>query len=199
MRSSIRALSCGAAFVAAIGALVMSAAPASASVTIALDLRQLVRRSHVIFLGTVVRQDTHWDDRRRIVTDVTFSIEDAVKGSSRRGEEIVVRRLGGAIGDLGMRIEGEPSWNDGERSVVFAYRPTGRPMLRPVGMSQGVLPVRIQAGRELVFPGGAGLALMQRVDTGQLLPAPPALIHTRPLADVLTDIRQVVEETRVAP
>lgn len=183
-----------AAAAAAVALLILATAPASASVVEALDLGQLVRRADQVVVGRATGTRSSWDDRHRIVTDVTVRVEQSMKGGAGAGDEIVVRQLGGAIGDLGMRVAGEPTIGTGDRMVLFGRR-TRAGRLRPVGMSQGVLPVLVEDGRDVVHPGGAGLALVQRV-RGQLVAAPPALIHPRPLEEVVDDIRHVVEEAR---
>ena len=166
------------------------AAPAAATVMVALGMGELVSRADEVFVGSVVSQRARWDDRGRIVTDVTFSVDESAKGAVRAGGTITIVRIGGAIGDLGMRIEGEPMFDDGERALVFARRVGGpRGVLRPVGMSQGVMPVRQGAGGVMVHPGGAGLSLTQQVTGGALLPAPAALVAPRPLEAVMADIR----------
>lgn len=180
--------------VAAVLLPALAAGPAAATVTAALDVRELVAQADHVVVGRVVSQHAHWDARRRIVTDVTVEVEQSMKGAAE-GERIVVRRLGGAIGDLGMRVAGEPDFTDGERAVLFAARSGG--LLRPVGMSQGVLPIRVDPrGREMVLPGGQGLALVRPVQGNRLVTAPAALIGPRPLEDVLDDIRRAVEEAR---
>jgi hypothetical protein len=94
-----------------------------------------------------------------------------------------------------MRVEGEPTFAEGERAVVFAER-TGA-NLRPTGMSQGVLRVRLDdGGREMVHPGTRALELVRRSTSGNLIPAPPYLIEARPLSDVMDEIRQAVERHR---
>ncbi len=165
------------------------AGPANATLIEALDMRQLVQGADSIILGTVVAQHARYDDRGRIVTDVTFDVEDTMKGSAS-SPEVVLTVFGGDIGDLGMRIAGEPGLSDGDRAIVFgrgvdSAAAVGGPF-RPVGMSQGVLPVTTQSGRDMVWPGGAGLALVQRAG-GQLRSAPPAMAGPEPLADVMTE------------
>jgi hypothetical protein len=60
-------------------------------------------------------------------------------------------------------------------------------------MAQGVLPVDVDTrGRDMVFPGGRGLALMRRVAGGRLAPAPGALTEPRPLGDVCAEIEALV-------
>ncbi len=168
------------------------AAPAAASITLALDLDELIDASEVVVLGTVIERHSHYNAQRQIVTDVTLRVEDVMKGSAARGDDIVVRRLGGEVGDIGMRVEGEPTFTEGERAVVFAER-VG-PDLRPTGMSQGVLRVRLDdGGQELVHPATQALQLVRRGSGGRLEPAPGYLLGARPLADVMDEIRQAVE------
>ncbi len=176
-------------------ALLGVAAPAAASVTLALDLDELVQSSEEVVLGTVIAKRSLYNAERQIVTDVTIRVEDVMKGTCARGDDIVIRRLGGAVGDLGMRVAGEPTFAEGERAVVFAER--AGPHLRPTGMSQGVLRVRLaDDGRELVHPATRALQTVRRSAGGNLIPAPPYLIEARPLADVMDEIRQAVERHR---
>lgn len=193
MKRSLAARSIAATAVA-LAIVGLCTVPGSASVTEALDLLQLVRESDAVVVGRAVHSEAHWDSRRRIVTDVTVEVERTMKGDAAEGEQLVLRQLGGSIGELGMRVAGEPQLGVGDRAVLFGRRMRGT-HLRPVGMSQGVLPVRVEAGVEMVHPGGAGLALVRRV-RGQVVTAPPALLDPRPLDEVVADIRAAVEETR---
>jgi len=179
----------------ALATAMLAAAPAAASITTALPLTELVGRADLVFVAVVVRQQARWDERRRIVTDVTLRVEECVKGSAAPGDELVLRRLGGVIGDLGMRVEGEPSFADGQRAVLFAQQSPVGPHLRAVGMSQGVMPVEDDgAGRAVVLPGGAGLSLVRRLPDGQIVRAPGAIMRATPLEDLLGRVRRVVEQ-----
>lgn len=184
-----------AAVAAALAALCLATAPAVASVTEALDLPTLVRESDFVLVGRATHAEARWDAGRRIVTDVTLRVERSMKGDAAPGDEVIVRQLGGSIGELGMRVAGEPTIGTGDRLVLFGRRSGTGAHLRSVGMSQGVLPVRVEEGRDVVHPGGAGLALVRQVQ-GQLVTAPPALVHPRPLDELEADIRRIVEEGR---
>ena len=167
---------------------------ADASVVLALDLRELVQGSAQVVVGTVLRQHSLYDSRRRIVTDVTLRVDETLKGAARHGDQIVIRRLGGAIGEIGMRVEGEPAFEVGQRSIVFARRtPSGT--LRPVGMAQGVMRIQRLEGRDLVLPNGHGLSLLRRLPDGRLVGAQPAITAPRALDEVLAQIRDVVIES----
>ncbi len=172
---------------------------ASASLMLALDLAALVARASQVVVARVESQHPRWDERGRIVTDVTLRVDETLFGAAQVGDRVVLERFGGAIGELGMRIEGEPLFADGTRVLVFAApAASGSGRLRPVGMSQGVMHLaapEVRGGEERVLPGGEGLALVQAV-RGALVPAPPALATPRPLGEVRAAVRQLREAQR---
>lgn len=192
--SKLRSLS----FVAIATCFLGLSAIASASVSVALSLEELVASSDEVVLGTVTGQQARYDKRRRIVTDVTLRVDDTMKGNRAKGAEIIVTRFGGEIGDLGMRVEGEPNFTTGEQTIVFAKRLSAAsipqralPRFRAVGMSQGVLRIESNAGRQLVMPNGNGLALMRRTPRGQLAAASAAVTAPRELTEIVSEIRQI--------
>lgn len=140
----------------ALGALLLTTT-ASASLAVALDLRALVQRSDAVVVARVTAQQSRWDGGR-IVTDVLVEVVETLDGDARPGEQLQVVRFGGSVGDLGMRIEGEPTFEDGRQYLLFLRRWRG--LHRPVGMSQGVMPVQEGSGTPMVQPGGAGLSLV---------------------------------------
>lgn len=179
-------------------ALLIALAPATASATIseALSLEQLVQRADYVVVATAQAEQARRDSRGRIVTDFTLRVDEVMKGSASRGATLVMTSLGGAIGDIGMRVEGEPHPAIGARYVLFLRTMRDGRTLRAVGMSQGVMEVQVQAGTPTVMPGGGGLALMQRVQGGQLVPAPAALLHPEPWAIVRARLERIIEGER---
>lgn len=161
--------------------LASAASPARATVSQALSLSELVNRADLVVVATCVDHRASWDERRRIVTDYSVRVDEALKGDISPGEMLTMRRLGGVLGDLGMRIEGEPHLETGQRYLLFLRIASDAPFTRPVGMSQGVMTVNERQGSWMVQPGGSGLTLMERARGGQLVPAPPALLHPEPL------------------
>lgn len=170
---------------------------ARATTTEALDLRDLVRESDHVVVATVIDRVARYDHLDRIVTDFTLRVDERMWGSSTEGRTIVVRRLGGVLGDVGLRIEGEATFEIGERVILFARELRSEGVLRPVGMSQGVMPLRQIEGQDVVMPGGDGLALVQRGSDGQLRPAPGALTQPEPLDAMLARIRDLIAEIHV--
>lgn len=167
-------------------------APASATISEALSLQELVARADHVVLATAASAHAQRDARNRIVTDYALRVSEVMKGDAAIGSTLTMRSLGGVLGDLGMRVEGEPHLTTGERYVVFLGR-TSSGLLRPVGMSQGVFPVRGAGGAATVLPGGGGLSLVQRVQGGQLVPAPGALPHPLRYDELRERVDRVLE------
>lgn len=161
----------------------------------ALSLRQLVGSADRIVVGTVVEQEAHYDDLDRIVTDSTIRVEDTLYGP--RTETLVVRHIGGVVGELGLTVAGEAGYPEGARVLLFLRNfesgDAGR-VMRPVGMSQGEMQIRSTAGGEVVMPGGAGVSVVARMPDGQLVPAPAALSTPMGRDELLSQVRDLVAE-----
>jgi len=166
-------------------------ARAHASVVEALDLDALVRESDAVVVARVIRQSSLYDDRGRIVTDVEMQVEEVEKGDAVPGAAVVVRRLGGIVDGRGMRIEGEPSFEDGELVLLFGKRGQ-RAYLRPVGMSQGAVRVFERDGERWARSDARGLALLKR--NGDK--ARSAVAEPRRLNELLDDVRALVAQEK---
>lgn len=170
--------------------LLGTASSAEATLAEALTLGELVQRADRIALVQVISQSTEYDSRGRIVTRVRMRVEEGLLAADA-GDELDVISLGGIIGDLGMQIAGEPSFEDGERALVFVRHVNGA--YRPIGMSQGVFPVSGDDNPR-VEPGGSGLSLVRPGGNGQLAPAGAALRGTRTLSHVIERVRALITE-----
>lgn len=173
--------------------LALTASIAEASVSEALPLATLVRQSAYVVHARTVRSEARFEGNV-IVTTVEIEVVDSAKGRAPRGTMLTLAHLGGAVGDVAMRVEGAPSLPVGSENLVFATELGGR--LTPVGMSQGVMPIHIENGRRQVMPGGAGLALVRRGRTGALDPARGALVAPRALDTMLDDVRALEAASR---
>ena len=174
-----------------LGLTLIFASPVAATLIVAMDMEALVDRSDVIVLAEVVSRESSWDEHGRIVTDVTLRVNEQLRGGVAAGGLLTIRCHGGAIGERGMHVAGEPTFSSRE-SLVFAYHAaSGR--LRPTGMSQGVMPIRRDQGSAaIVMPGGAGLELT-RPSTGTLEPGRAALTGPAPVEAVLDRVRRLIQ------
>jgi hypothetical protein len=178
-----------------VGIALVSARPAVASLVQAMDLAELVEAAELVVVARVMSQASSYDDRGRIVTDVQMQVEQAEKGAIAPGASVVVRRLGGEVDGIAMRIEGEPSFEDGEVVLLFGSDPAKRSVLRPVGMSQGAMRIFEQAGERWVRSGTRDLALVRK-SAGKLEPQQAAVAEPRRLDDVLGEVRGMVAKAK---
>lgn len=165
---------------------------AQASVVEALDMDTLVRESDSVVLARVIKQWSHYDDHGRIVTDFQMQVERAEKGDAAPGSAVIVRKLGGIVGDKGMTIAGEPGFVDGE--LVLLFGKNGKNYLRPVGMGQGAMRIFEQNGVRYTRSDSRGMALVKRGATDKS--AAPAVAEPRKLDDVLSEVRALVSAQR---
>lgn len=113
---------------------------ARATVLVPLDTKALTERAERVVLGTVESEQARWSsDHQAIYTDVTIRVTRVYKGAVKPGEHVVVRREGGVVDGVGMRVYGAASFTVGEEVVVFME--TRGNAAWTVGMTQGKLRV----------------------------------------------------------
>jgi hypothetical protein len=176
--------------------LFLQSAIARASLVEALDLATLVADADQVVVGKVVAQTSHYDKRGQIVTDTTLQVEEVLKGDQVPGAAILVRRLGGEVDDIGMRVAGEASFTTGESVLVFGARLKSGEAWRTVGMSQGAVRITERDGVRWAHSAANGVAAVRRAGNGQLKRAQLAVPEPRPLEDLLGEIRSLVGTQR---
>lgn len=180
---------------AAAGCALMGAVEPSlarASLVEAMDLDALVEEADRVVLARVMAATSFYDDLGQIVTDVTMQVEETLKGDEAPGAAITVRRLGGEVGNVGMRVAGEPSFAVGETVLLFGSALDGSATLRPLGMAQGAVRVFEKEGRRWARSSAAGVAAVRRSAGGKLKSAPLAIPEPRKLDELLGEIRGMV-------
>jgi hypothetical protein len=106
-----------------VGGLVERAA--LASVVRAVPLPDLVRGSSAVLVLTVLDAESHFGDvgrRRRIVTDTRCRVEDVLAKGRGISSEVMVRTLGGTVGDLGEQVQGQARLGLGATCVEFLVK-----------------------------------------------------------------------------
>lgn len=167
--------------------------PARGSIVQALDLEDLVDQSDGILLGCVVLSESFVLPNGMLGTSHRIEVERDLQGRVSGEDEVVVETLGGRIGRIGMRVEGEPSFVTGERVIVFVCEGKGYAAFRPVGMGQGVMRVRTVDGVETVSQTREGMLLMRRGAKGDLERSPGALPNREPLDAFLSRLHTILE------
>lgn len=133
--------------------IVAAALPEEAHATLVrgLSLEELTKSSQRILLGRALDSTSQWakvGGRRRIVTDTRVRVEDVVAKSAPRDGEVLVRTLGGIVGDVGALVHGEAELALDQPCVVFLNE--GADGIHHVtGMAQGHYPMLQDAARKL--------------------------------------------------
>jgi hypothetical protein len=184
-----------------IGALLMTlvmslvmVGPANASIVQGLELQELVAHADRIILGRVLFSESFRRPDGQLGTWHRIAVEREVRGHEPDEQEVMLETLGGRIGDVAMRVEGEPSFTVGERVLVFIHDGGPYTAFRPVGMGQGVMRVRTEQGVETVTQNREGLMLMRRNAQGRLERSLGALPEKERLDALLAKLRDMVEQ-----
>lgn len=92
------------------------------SQVISTELKNKVENSDMIVTGKVINQKSQWNsDKSRIYTLVTIRVEELLKGTDYQSE-IIIKHLGGEIGNVGEVYSHVPSFNDNEDVLVFVKK-----------------------------------------------------------------------------
>jgi hypothetical protein len=121
---------------------ILPAAPASAGAAVSISLNELVRRSRRIILGTSVGGESRWEvvaEQRRIVTYHQLRTDELVAGDAAENQ-LVVRTLGGRVGEVGQIVHGEAMIVRGQPALLF-LSDTSRPFHYVTARAQGHYPV----------------------------------------------------------
>ncbi|MGI8891145.1 MAG: hypothetical protein ACR2G0_10245 [Chthoniobacterales bacterium] len=105
----------------------------------------LVDRAQVIFEGEVTNLQSQWigeGSEHRIVTFVTFKVDDALKGEP--GATYSMRMLGGTVDGQTMKVTDAPEFKVGDHDVLFVEN-NGKQFIPLVGIMHGRF--RVQKGQ----------------------------------------------------
>jgi hypothetical protein len=130
---------------------------------------QLVSDAELIFQGTVTASRSLWiggGSERHIVTDVTFRIEDAIKGAP--GKSYTIRMLGGTLDGETIEVSDTPKFKVGDHDILFVEH-NGQQFVPLVGIMHGRFHVQTDSrGHETVAKeNGAPLANADKLGTDE--------------------------------
>lgn len=148
---------------AAVGAAgVLVGAPAGASLSRAVRVEELVTRSQHVFLGEPLDAYSVWErigGRRHIVTYTRVRAGELFAGADPKQDELLIRTLGGRVGELGQLVHGEARLKLGARGVLFVM--PSQDALAVTAMAQGHYPLgRDSAGVERLKRSPAAVELI---------------------------------------
>lgn len=146
--------------------------------------------SPLVVTGRVAAIESRWDpSANAIYTYITVTVAERLKGQLAE-PEVVIKQLGGQVGDIGLRVGEQATYSVGEDVLVFlAVRPRDG-TLYPAGFQLGkwrLLP-DLTSGQLRAVPPAA-------VSSG--LAGPAAISATRGLD--LTSLRSIVAQTAPLP
>jgi hypothetical protein len=144
--------------------------PAAASVARAITMSALVKRSKTVVLGTPLAAYSEWQtvgDARRIVTVTRVRIDEHVARSKPDSSEIMVRTLGGRVGQLGQLVHGEAELRTDQTAMLFVYEADGG-LSSVTAMAQGHYPLLVDAH---------GKTLQKSPGLAKLVAAPDAAVE----------------------
>jgi hypothetical protein len=159
---------------------------AHATTMIPLDLKALADRADRVVYGTVESTEAHWTtDHDAIYTDAVVRVTKAYKGGVKAGETVVVRREGGTVDGIGMKVFGAAVLTPGEEVVLFVEQRGIASYV--VGMAQGKLRVATLAdgSKRVTAPDVSGIAFLHGT-------APVQPMRARPLEDFERDLKALV-------
>jgi hypothetical protein len=130
---------------------------ALATIVVHYDLDALTTAADVVVVGHVEAQRSKWEGAR-IVTDYEVRVSLPVVGAS--GSRMVVRTLGGRVGEWAQMAHGVPQFKVGQDVLLFLERDSAGDLHRVIGMAQGRLTVARDAqGRVWAVQDLAGLSV----------------------------------------
>ena len=183
----------------------LAAAPAGASLVLALDTTELARRADHIAIVDVVAIQSSWDDQhRKIITTVDLSVVESWKGGAAPATHIKVIQPGGTVGDVAMVVFGQSQFALGERTLVFLRgKPSGagvvgmaqgkRPMRRDTASGQWMIDGADHTGLHLVTPTAPASTPARALSSTPAAPLPALDSRPRTLDEMRGQIRQILK------
>jgi hypothetical protein len=176
------------------------AAPARASLVLALDLPTMVTRADHVAVVDVASVKADWDaQHEQILTTIDLVVVESWKGGAAAGSHFSVVQPGGTVGDLTQTVHGMTRFVPGERAVVFLSGQAAHAHV--VGMAQGKRVVRRDSasGRFLVHvPDKAGATFIRSTPTSRTT-APVFETAARPLDELRADVRNLATKSGTPP
>ena len=121
----------------------------TASVAKSSSLASVFEKSSHVIVGSVLSVGSHWDEKAAtIFTYVKVHVEERLKGDLTE-DYVVIKHRGGEIGNIGLRISGEPHFLVGERVKVFLEKDE-------TGYFSVVGGVEVKSAVSIILPASSG-------------------------------------------
>lgn len=139
---------------------------ASATLARAITLPELVGLSQYALVGTATDASSRWEsvgNTRRIVTYVRLEVTQPIDGRPPPDTALLLRTLGGRVGDIGQLVHGEARFELGADSVVF-LSPDEDGVLGITAMAQGHYPLHAAAGDVVRLSSSPSVPALLRIE-----------------------------------
>ncbi|MDQ3198174.1 MAG: hypothetical protein M3Q46_03115 [Verrucomicrobiota bacterium] len=164
---------------------------ANATTVIPPNFDELVSRAEVIFEGEVTQVQSQWigeGSEHRIVTFVTFKVDEALKGEP--GASYSIRMLGGTVDGRTMEVTDAPKFKVGDHDVLFVEN-NGKQFIPLVGIMHGRFRVQRDQNSREILATNDGRPLADTAELGSTTTA-AATTSTKP-ALLLHDFKAAVQ------
>jgi hypothetical protein len=147
-------------WVVALGAVLglQLAGDARASVSVAATWEGLVKESSAVAVVTATDSHGAWENGR-IFTYTHVHVDRALAGELGTGADAWVRTMGGEVGNIGQRVEGEAVFELGKPSLLFA-QPGPSGSFHVTARGQGAFPVTASEKEPPRLTRGASLGAL---------------------------------------
>jgi hypothetical protein len=120
-------------------------------------LAQRTQKAGVIVVAEVESMSSAWDEEGRLIfTYITLRVLEKIKGNLA-GNEIVLKQLGGTVGNVESRVFGMPQFFRNEKVLVFLGRYPSSPYYGVMDWLEGKKTIELDpAGHEMIRVGIRG-------------------------------------------
>lgn len=181
-----------------VAAACLLAAPADASLVVALDTSELSKRADHIAVADVLSVESAWDEgHHKIHTTIELSVVESWKGGALPASHLTIVQPGGTVGDIAMVVFGLSQFAPGERTLVFLRGKTSATGV--VGMAQGKRAMRrdLATGKWMIDRADhAGLSRVPARISSSGTPAPLAVDDSdgpSSLDDMRVRVREILK------
>jgi hypothetical protein len=163
------------------------AAAATVGLTVEnLSLERMTQQSHTVVYGTVVSSYAQWEERN-IYTYTTLRVRESLKGE--RSSTIVVKQLGGTVGEISQEISGSPKLRRNEDAVLFLVQWKGHFWIHSIVL--GKFSVVTEGNTSVAYNDLNNIGLIDPV-TKEEITRPGGKANHIPLQRFLSEVRSFI-------
>jgi len=125
----------------------------------------LAQHATAIVVGHVIHIASYWDSSaRQVFTQITLDVEETLKGEELTGSSLILKQLGGRIGQFQSWIDGSPEFTRGEKVLLFlSQNADGSARVDHLFLGKFSLFIDAETEKELAYRGAlpAGVHLLR--------------------------------------